>query len=57
LPKMHRYKQGKRCHSLEGRDATAFKSIQIDMENAGVNFTDKEVVVCLNQLVISRTHQ
>jgi protease I len=41
--------------SLEGRDATAYKSIQVDMENAGVNFTDKEVVVCRNQLVTSRT--
>ena len=41
--------------SLEGRDATAYKSIQVDMENAGANFTDKEVVVCQNQLVTSRT--
>lgn len=40
--------------SLEGRDATGFKSIQVDMEYAGVNFHDKEVVVCQNQLVTSR---
>lgn len=41
--------------TLEGRDATGYKSIQVDMENAGVNFTDEEVVVCQNQLVTSRT--
>src|SRR5699024_9225804 len=31
--------------SLEGRDATGFKSIQVDLEYAGVNLHDKEVVV------------
>ena len=41
--------------SLEGRDATGVKSIQVDMENAGAKFADKEVVVCQNQLVTSRT--
>lgn len=41
--------------TLDGRDATGYKSIQVDMENAGVDFTDKEVVVCQNQLVTSRT--
>ncbi|HLR23742.1 MAG TPA: type 1 glutamine amidotransferase domain-containing protein [Pseudogracilibacillus sp.] len=41
--------------ALEGRDATGYKSIQVDMEYAGVNFADKEVVVCQNQLVTSRT--
>ncbi len=41
--------------TLDGRDATGYKSIQVDMENAGVNFTDEEVVVCQNQLVTSRT--
>lgn len=41
--------------ALKGRDATGYKSIQVDMENAGVNFRDEEVVVCQNQLVTSRT--
>lgn len=40
--------------SLEGRTATGFKSISVDMEYAGVNFKDEEVVVCGNQLVTSR---
>ncbi|MCA1011876.1 type 1 glutamine amidotransferase domain-containing protein [Halobacillus halophilus] len=40
--------------SLEGRKATGFKSIAVDMEYAGVDFEDKEVVVCGNQLVTSR---
>ena len=41
--------------ALEGRDATGFKSIRVDMEYAGVNYADQEVVVCQNQLVTSRT--
>ena len=41
--------------ALEGRDATGFKSIRVDMEYAGANYADKEVVVCQNQLVTSRT--
>ncbi|HZG71551.1 MAG TPA: type 1 glutamine amidotransferase domain-containing protein [Chondromyces sp.] len=41
--------------TLEGRDATGYKSIRVDMEYAGANFADKEVVVCQNQLVTSRT--
>lgn len=41
--------------TLEGRDATGYKSVQVDMEYAGVNFTDEEVVVCQEQLVTSRT--
>lgn len=41
--------------TLEGRDATGYKSIRVDMENAGAKFADKEVVVCQNQLVTSRT--
>ncbi|MFQ3546651.1 type 1 glutamine amidotransferase domain-containing protein [Halobacillus rhizosphaerae] len=41
--------------SLEGRSATGFTSIAVDMEYAGVNFKDQEVVVCQNQLVTSRT--
>ncbi|MCM3707671.1 MULTISPECIES: type 1 glutamine amidotransferase domain-containing protein [Cytobacillus] len=40
--------------SLEGRDATGYKSIQVDMEYAGAKFQDLEVVVCQNQLVTSR---
>ncbi|OMP68133.1 type 1 glutamine amidotransferase domain-containing protein [Domibacillus epiphyticus] len=40
--------------SLEGRDATGYKSIQTDLEYAGANVHDKEVVVCQNQLVTSR---
>lgn len=40
--------------SLEGRDATGFKSIQVDLEYAGANVHDKEVVVCQDQLVTSR---
>ncbi|MCP3026874.1 type 1 glutamine amidotransferase domain-containing protein [Halobacillus sp. A5] len=40
--------------SLEGRSATGFKSIAVDMEYAGVQFKDEEVVVCGNQLVTSR---
>ncbi|PAV28516.1 protease [Virgibacillus profundi] len=41
--------------SLEGRDATGYKSIQVDMEYAGAKVKDEEVVVCQNQLVTSRT--
>lgn len=41
--------------TLEGRDATGYKSIRVDMEYAGAKFADKEVVVCQNQLVTSRT--
>ncbi|WP_421102147.1 type 1 glutamine amidotransferase domain-containing protein [Sporosarcina psychrophila] len=41
--------------TLEGRDATGYKSIKVDMENAGVKYVDKEVVVCQNLLVTSRT--
>ncbi|SES20656.1 protease I [Gracilibacillus ureilyticus] len=40
--------------TLEGRDVTGFKSIQVDLEYAGGNLHDKEVVVCGNQLVTSR---
>ncbi|WP_404358006.1 type 1 glutamine amidotransferase [Cytobacillus firmus] len=40
--------------TLEGRDATGYKSIQVDMEYAGAKFQDSEVVVCQNQLVTSR---
>ncbi|WP_409291524.1 type 1 glutamine amidotransferase domain-containing protein [Peribacillus sp. SCS-37] len=41
--------------TLDGRTATGYTSIRVDMENAGVNFKDEEVVVCGNQLVTSRT--
>ncbi|MFC3041014.1 type 1 glutamine amidotransferase domain-containing protein [Virgibacillus xinjiangensis] len=40
--------------ALEGRKATGFKSIQVDMEYAGANLVDEEVAVCQNQLVTSR---
>ncbi|KOS66865.1 cysteine protease [Lysinibacillus contaminans] len=41
--------------TLKGRDATGYKSIQVDLENAGAKFHDEEVFVCQNQLVTSRT--
>ena len=41
--------------TLEGSDTTGYKSIQVDLENAGAKFHDEEVVVCQNQLVTSRT--
>lgn len=41
--------------SLEGRTATGYKSIVVDMAYAGANVKDEEVVVCNNQLVTSRT--
>lgn len=40
--------------ALEGRKATGFTSIQVDMEYAKANVQDEEVVVCNNQLVTSR---
>lgn len=42
------------AESLEGRTVTGYKSIQVDLKNAGANVQDKEVVVCQNQLVTSR---
>lgn len=45
------------AESLEGRDVTGYKSIHVDLKNAGGNLHDKEVVVCQNQLVTSRTPQ
>jgi protease I len=41
--------------TLNGRDATGYKSIQVDLENAGAIFHDEEVFVCQKQLVTSRT--
>src|SRR5699024_5824538 len=40
--------------SLERHNATAFKSIHVDMEYAKANLVDEEVAVCDNQLVTSR---
>lgn len=40
--------------TLEGRKATGFKSIQVDMEYAGATVKDEEVLVCQDQLVTSR---
>lgn len=41
--------------ALEGRKATGYKSIKVDMEYAGADYKDEKVVVCANQLVTSRT--
>ena len=41
--------------TLKDRDVTGFTSIKVDLENAGANYRDEEVVVCQNQLVTSRT--
>lgn len=43
------------ARSLEGRDITGYKSIKVDLENAGAKYHDQEVFVCQNQLVSSRT--
>ncbi|WP_078408406.1 type 1 glutamine amidotransferase domain-containing protein [Priestia abyssalis] len=43
------------AETLKGRDVTGYKSIAVDLKNAGATFHDKEVVVCGNQLVTSRT--
>jgi protease I len=40
--------------TLEGRNATGYTSIMVDLENAGATVKDQEVVVCNNQLVTSR---
>ncbi len=45
------------ARSIEGRDITGYKSIRVDLENAGAKFHDEEVVVCQKQLVTSRTPQ
>ncbi|MEH7119903.1 type 1 glutamine amidotransferase domain-containing protein [Neobacillus vireti] len=42
------------AETLEGRDVTGYKSIHVDLKNAGGNLHDEEVVVCQNQLVTSR---
>ncbi|MFJ7679651.1 type 1 glutamine amidotransferase domain-containing protein [Peribacillus sp. NPDC097198] len=41
--------------ALEGRHATGYTSIKVDMEYAGATYLDEEVVVCGDQLVTSRT--
>ncbi|AKP46104.1 MULTISPECIES: type 1 glutamine amidotransferase domain-containing protein [Bacillus] len=41
--------------ALEGKTATGYKSIRVDMEYAGAHYKDEEVVVSDNQLVTSRT--
>ena len=41
--------------ALEGRTVTGYKSIKVDLEYAGAKYEDKEVVVCGDQLVTSRT--
>lgn len=41
--------------TLNGRQATGYKSIKVDMENAGVTYKDEEVVVCTGHFVTSRT--
>ncbi|WP_067840341.1 type 1 glutamine amidotransferase domain-containing protein [Amphibacillus sediminis] len=41
--------------TLEGRKATGFNSIKVDMEYAKADFLDQEVVVDREQLVTSRT--
>ncbi|HWO97168.1 MAG TPA: type 1 glutamine amidotransferase domain-containing protein [Bacillus sp. (in: firmicutes)] len=43
------------AETLKGRDVTGYKSIAVDLKNAGATFHDKEVVVCGNQLITSRT--
>lgn len=43
------------ARSLEGRDITGYKSIRVDLENAGAKYHDEEVFVCQKQLVSSRS--
>lgn len=42
------------AESVQGRDITGYKSIAVDLKNAGGNYKDQEVVVSRN-LVTSRT--
>ena len=41
------------AQTLEGRDVTGYKSIEVDLKTPAETFTIK-VVVCQNQLVTSR---
>ncbi|QFT89812.1 General stress protein 18 [Bacillus sp. THAF10] len=43
------------AEALMGRDITGYTSIKVDLKNAGATYYDKEVVVCHNQLVSSRS--
>ena len=43
------------AETLKDRDITGYKSIKVDLKNAGANYHNKKVVVCDNQLVSSRT--
>lgn len=43
------------ARALEGRKATGWTSIRVDMDYAGANVVDEEVVICNNQLVTSRS--
>lgn len=43
------------ARTLKDRDVTGYKSIHVDLENAGAKLHDKEVIVCQKQLVTSRT--
>ncbi|MDQ0207999.1 type 1 glutamine amidotransferase domain-containing protein [Alkalicoccobacillus murimartini] len=40
---------------LKGRTVTGFKSVLVDLENAGATVKDEEVIVCGGNLVTSRT--
>ncbi|MDF2909338.1 MAG: type 1 glutamine amidotransferase [Sporolactobacillus laevolacticus] len=42
------------AESIKDRNITGYKSIAVDLKNAGANYKDEEVVVCHN-LVTSRT--
>lgn len=42
------------ARTLEGRKSTGFKSIRVDLENAGAHFVDQEVANCQDQLITSR---
>lgn len=43
------------AEALKGRDVTGYQSLKVDLQNAGATFHDKEVVVCHDHLVTSRT--
>ncbi|MFC7370225.1 type 1 glutamine amidotransferase domain-containing protein [Fictibacillus iocasae] len=42
------------AEALKGRKVTGYKSIHVDLKNAGATVEDKEVVVCGGNLVTSR---
>src|SRR5699024_6464579 len=41
--------------TLDGRQGTGYKSIKVDLENAGLTYKDEEVVICTGHFVTSRT--